>query len=171
MSPVASRTPGTGDMFLSVTGASGTFNGEAQGATHKNKIEVLAWSWGMQGRAALGGGGATGKATVRELHVTKRVDKASTALMAAVRHNEKIKEAILTVRKAGTDPLEYLTIKIENARVMSLDLQAGDEENSPSVFERVTFTFNKITVTYTPQGADGGAKAASTFLDQWENLQ
>jgi type VI secretion system secreted protein Hcp len=159
-------------MFLSVKGAkSGIINGEARDTSHKNTIEVVAWSWGMQGRAALGGGGATGKATVRELRITKRVDKASTALMAALRHNEPIKEATLTVRKAGKDPLEFLTVKIENGRVMSIDIEAGDAANSPAMFEKVTFSFNKITIQYTPQGEDGSALATSKFEDQWDANQ
>ena len=122
----------------------------------------------MQGRAALGGGGATGKATMRELRVTKRVDKSSTALMAALRTNEPIKEATLTVRKAGKDPLEFFTVKIENGRVMSIDIEAGDAANSPAMFEKVTFSFNKITIQYTPQAEDGSAMATSKFEDQWD---
>ena len=44
-------------MFLKVKGAKhGDINGEAQDQKHKNEIEVLSWSWGMQGKAALGGG-------------------------------------------------------------------------------------------------------------------
>ena len=168
MDPLAPRSPGAGDMFLSVKGArAGIINGEAQDEKHKNEIEVLAWSWGMQGRSALGGGGATGKATIRELQVTKRVDKASTALMSALRQNESIKEATLTVRKAGKSPLEYLTIKIENGRVMGLEIDAGDLANSPAIFEKITFSFNKITIQYTPQAADGSAQGATTFIDEW----
>ncbi len=72
----APRVAGAGDMFLSVKGAkSGQITGEAQDGKHKNEIEVLGWSWGMQGKPSLGGGGATGKATIRELRITKRVDK------------------------------------------------------------------------------------------------
>ena len=169
MDPLASRSPGAGDMFLSVKGAkSGIITGEARDTTYKNAIEVVAWSWGMQGRAALGGGGATGKATVRELRVTKRVDKSSTALMAALRTNEPIKEATLTVRKAGKDPLEFFIVKIENGRVMSIDIEAGDKANSPAMFEKVTFSFNKITIQYTPQAEDGSAMATSKFEDQWD---
>src|SRR4051812_45644851 len=66
-----SRGPGAGDMFLSVNGArSGKINGEASDDKHKNEIEVLAWSWGMQGKSSLAGGGTSGKATVRELRIT-----------------------------------------------------------------------------------------------------
>jgi type VI secretion system secreted protein Hcp len=158
-------------MFFKVKGTkTGQINGEAEDQKHKNEIEVLAWSWGMQGKPSLGGGVASGKATIRELRITKRVDKASTALMSALRTNEEIKEGILTLRKAGKKPLEYLTIKIENGRVMSIDLEAGDVSGSPALFERVSFSFNKISVQYTPQGADGGPQGSTSFEDEWTTV-
>ena len=151
MDPLATRSPGAGDMFLSVKGAkSGIITGEARDTTHKNAIEVIAWSWGMQ------------------LRVTKRGEKLSTELLAALLQNEPIKEATLTVRKAGKDPLEYFIVKIENGRVMSIDIEAGDAANSPAMFEKVTFSFNKITIQYTPQSEDGSALATSKFEDQWD---
>src|SRR4026209_2532123 len=114
-------------MFFKVKGAKhGEINGGAQDQKHKNEIEVLAWSWGMQGKSSLGGGVATGKATMRELRITKKFDKSSTALMSALRSNELIKKAVLTLRKTGKTALEYLIITIENGRVMSVDLEAGD---------------------------------------------
>lgn len=155
-------------MFFKVKGAkAGDINGEAQDESHKNEIEVLAWSWGMQGKPALGGGTASGKATMRELRITKKVDKASTALMAALRTNELIKEATLTLRKIGKKPLEYLKIKIENGRIMSLDVEAGDASGSPALLERVSLSFNKISIEYTPQGPDGQALGGTTFEDEW----
>ena len=156
-------------MFLAVLGArAGKINGESQDhGKHKDEIEVLAWSWGMQGKPSLGGGTAAGKATMRELRITKKVDKASTALMAALRTNELIKEATLTLRKIGKTPLEYLVIKIENGRVMSIDIEAGDAASSPILFERVSFSFNKIRIEYTPQAPDGSAQGATSFDDEW----
>lgn len=155
-------------MFLSVSGArSGAIAGEAQDSSHKNEIEVLGWSWGMQGKQSLGGGSAaTGRATVRELRVMKHVDKASTPLMNALRSNESVK-AKLTVRKSGAGRLEYLTIEIEDGRVLSLDIQAGDASNSGAIIEQISFTFNAITVSYTPQGPDGQAQGGMTYHDQW----
>jgi type VI secretion system secreted protein Hcp len=155
-------------MFLNVNGAKhGQINGEAQDDKHKNEVEVLGWSWGMQGRPSLGGGAASGKATIRELKITKQVDKASTALMSALRTNEPIKKAILTIRKVGKKPLEYLIITIEDGRVVSLEIEAGDVSGSPALLERVSFSFNKISVEYTPQGADGNALGSTSFEDQW----
>jgi len=159
---------GAGDMFFKVKGAKhGDINGEALDQTHKNEIEVLAWSWGMQGKSGLGGGAASGKATMRELRIIKKVDKSSTALMAALRTNEVIKEATLTLRKIGTSKLEYLKIKIEDGRVMSFDIEAGDPSGGTNLVERVTFSFNKINIEYTPQSSDGKPMGATTFEDVW----
>jgi type VI secretion system secreted protein Hcp len=154
-------------MFLSVTGATGQISGEAHDDKHKGEIEVLSWSWGMQGKPSLGGGTASGKATIRELKITKKVDKSSTGLMTALRSNEVIKTAVLTLRKVGTTPLEYLKITIEDGRILSLDIEAGDTAGSPTLFERVSFSFNKIGIEYTPQGPDGHPLGSTKFDAQW----
>jgi type VI secretion system secreted protein Hcp len=87
--------------------------------------------------------------------------------MVALRTNELIVKAVLTLRKAGKTPLEYLTITIEQGRVTSLTIEAGDKAGSPDLFEQVSFSFNKITVEYVPQGKDGQALGGMTYTDQW----
>jgi type VI secretion system secreted protein Hcp len=164
----ADKVPGAGDMFLKLKGAKhGDIQGEAQDDKHKNEIEVLSWSWGMEGKSSLGGGGAAGKAAMRHLTIVKKVDKASTALMSALRTNEVIKEGILTLRKTGTSKIEYLKITVQDGRVMAFDIDGGNEFGNASLVERVTFSFNKIAVEYTPQGNDGMPQGATTFEDEW----
>jgi type VI secretion system secreted protein Hcp len=159
--------PPAGDMFLSLGGArAGAIAGEAQDSEHKNEIEVLGWSWGMAGRHEIGSTKATGRSTIRELSIIKRVDKASTPLMNALRTNERMK-GTLTLRKPGKAPLEYLKISFEDGLVNSYDVQAGDASGSATLVERVTFSFNKITVEYTPQGQDGRAQGGMSFTDMW----
>ena len=162
------RLPGTGDMFLYVKGAKhGVIVGEATDKAHKDEIEVLSWTWGMEQRIAAASGLASGKAIVRELKISKKFDKASTALMSALRTNELIKEATLTLRKTGKTPLEYLKVKIKDGRVTSLEVQAGDVTGNPAMIEHVAFSFNKITVEYTPQGQDGQPLGSTSFEDEW----
>ena len=116
-----------GDMFLKIDGSrQGAIKGETRDAGHKDEIDVLGWTWGMEGN--LIHGQATAKTVVRELKITKRVDQATTGLMSALRSNEVIKKAVLTVRKAGgKDPVEYYTITLEKGRITSLIQQSGDE--------------------------------------------
>lgn len=156
------------DMFLSVKGAAkGQIKGEAQDAQHKNEIEVSGWSWGMEQAPSLGGTTARGRATMRELEIRKRVDAASTALMGALRHNELIKEAVLTVRKAGDQPLEFLKITVEDGRVASISIEIQESTGTTTLYEKVTFAYNKIKVEYTTQGKAGGGTGTSTFEDVW----
>jgi type VI secretion system secreted protein Hcp len=168
--PHGSNAPGgTNDMFLLVKGAkSGLIKGESQDSSHANEIDVVSWSWGMQARPSLGGGVASGKATIRELKIVKRVDSASTPLMAALRSNELITKAVLTLRKAGKGALEFFKITIEQGRVTGLTIEAGDREATPDLFEDVSFSFNKITVEYVPQGKDGQARGSMMWTDQFD---
>lgn len=145
----------------------GVIKGESQDTDHKGEIDVVSWSWGMQAKPTLGGGGASGKATIHELKIVKRLDSASTALMIALRQNEAIQKAVLTQRKAGKGQLEYFKITIEQGRVTSLNVDAGETAGGPQVVERVSFTFNKIEVEYVPQGKDGMPQGGMTFMDQW----
>ena len=89
--------------------------------------------------------------------------------MAALRSNEVITKAVLTLRKAGKTPLEFPKITIEQGRLTGLTIDAGDKSGSPDLFEELTFTFNKINVEYTPQGKDGQGKGSMMFEDQWES--
>lgn len=163
-----SLTGGAGDMFLMVKGAKhGLIKGESPDTQHKDEIEVLSWSWGMQAKTNLASGTASGKATINDLRIVKRVDSASTALMLALRTNEPIQKAVLTLRKAGKSALEYLKITIENGRVTGLTIDSGDTSGSADIFEKVSFSFNKIEVEYVPQGKDGKPQGGMLFADQW----
>jgi len=161
---------GAGDMFLMVKGAKhGLIKGESPDTQHKDEIEVLSWSWGMQAKPSLASGTASGKATINDLRIVKRVDSASTALMLALRTNEPIQKAVLTLRKAGKSAVEYLKITIENGRVTGLTVDAGDTSGGADIFEKVSFSFNKIEVEYVPQGKDGKPQGSMLFADQWSD--
>ena len=72
------------------------------------------------------------------------------------------------LRKAGKTQLEFLKITIEQGRVTAISLDAGDgRSGTPDVFENVSFTFNKITVEYVPQGKDGQARGSMLYTDQF----
>jgi type VI secretion system secreted protein Hcp len=149
-----------GDMFLKVESArQGVIKGESADDAHPAEIEVVNWSWGMRSQSALAGAGASSKATLDELRVIKRVDSASTALMSAMRSNDLIKKATLTVRKAGSAPLEYVKIILQSARITELTVESEGVE----LVERLSIAFQRISVEYTPQGPDGLARGGMSF--------
>ncbi len=151
------------DMFLKVDGAKqGQIKGESAEAGHIDEIELVGWDWGMDGNATAFGA-STARTTLKELVVRKRVDSASTGLMSALRNNEVIKKAVLTVRKAGgISPVSFLSITIEKARIVSHRLGSA-VDGSPELIEETRLAFFKVQVEYRPQDATGAAKGTHTF--------
>ncbi|HTE46792.1 MAG TPA: type VI secretion system tube protein Hcp [Gemmatimonadaceae bacterium] len=139
------------DMFFKLD----AIKGEALDKTHKDEINVLAWSWGASqtGSTHISAGGGAGKASFQDISFTKYIDSASPILLQNVANGKHIKEATLTVRKAGEHPLEYLKIKLSDILVSSYSTGgSGGEDN---LTENITLNFAKVDVTYTPQKADG----------------
>lgn len=153
-----------GDMFLTVVGQrTGPVNGESQDELHRDEIDVLGWSWGIKARGEMAGGGASGKATIKELRLLKNVDRASTALMSLATTNEVVKKAVLTVRKAGTTQQEFLKLTIENGRITAYDVQTPESDTGPGMLETLTFAFQKIAVEYRMQGDDGQLRGTGMY--------
>lgn len=151
------------DMFLKIEGTrQGPIKGDSIDPTHTDEIEVLGWNWGMDVSAASFGAGAA-RTTLQELVVRKRVDRASTALMSALRANEPLKKVTLSVRKAGgASPVDYLKITIEKARVMSHKI-GSLADGLPDIQEELRIAFFKVNVQYQPQTGSGGGGGATTF--------
>jgi type VI secretion system secreted protein Hcp len=150
------------DMFLKLDG----IKGESHDAVHKEEIDVLAWSWGLSqsGTTHTGGGGGAGKVNVQDISFTKWVDKASPVLFLDCASGKHIKEATLTVRKAGDKPLEYLKIKLSEILVSSIS--TGGSGGEDRLTENVTLNFAQVQVTYTPQKPDGGGESA--VVNGWD---
>lgn len=147
------------DMFLKIEG----IKGEAQDDKHKGEIDVLSWSWGASqtGTTHTGSGGGAGKVSVNDISVTKFVDRATPLLMQQCFTGKHIKEALLTVRKAGGKPLEYIKIKMQDALISSVS--TGGSGAVDRLTENVAFNFAKVHFEYVPQKADGSADAAVPF--------
>jgi type VI secretion system secreted protein Hcp len=143
------------DMFLKIDDV----KGEAQDKTHKDEIDVLAWSWGMSTSATAhaGGGGGSGKVNVQNLSLTKWVDKATPNLVMATCNSKHYKEALLTVRKGGESPLEY--IKVTMKEVLIASVSTGGSGGEDRLTETVTLNFGEFKVEYTPQKKDGTGDA------------
>lgn len=144
------------DMFLKIQGVTG----EATDADHKGEIDVVSWSWSLQAPTAMPGQG-TGKASISELSIVKRVDQSSPTLMSYIRSHKEVGKAALTVRKAGKTPFEYFRIELEKVRINSLDV--GSEESE--LTERLSIGFEKVRVTYTPQGDAGAAGGGANLFE------
>jgi type VI secretion system secreted protein Hcp len=144
------------DMFLKIDDV----KGESVDSKHKGTIDVLAWSWGMSqsGTTHVGGGGGAGKVSVQDISITKYVDKGSPTLMAACCSGKHFKEAVLTVRKAGDKPLEYIKLTMKEVIVSSIS--TGGSGGEDRLTENLSLNFAEFKVEYTPQKPDGSGDPA-----------
>ena len=142
-------------MAASIFARIGTIKGESQDSRHKDEIEVLSWSWGVSqsGTGAHGGGGGAGKASFHDFNFTHHLDKASPVLMAKCATGEHIKEATVTVRKAGKGEQEYLVITMTDVLVTSVSTSVSAELDA--TMESVVLTFAKVDLEHRPQKPDG----------------
>jgi type VI secretion system secreted protein Hcp len=147
------------DMFIKLH----DIQGESKDKTHKGETDVLAWSWGMSqsGTFHTGGGGGAGKVNVQDLSFTKWVDKTSAALMLLCCNGRHMDECLLTVRKAGDTPLEYLKIRME--KVMVTSVSTGGSGGEDQLSENVTLNFAKVNVDYMEQLDDGSGQQAGNL--------
>jgi type VI secretion system secreted protein Hcp len=147
------------DIFLKLTDV----KGEAMDRAHKDEIDVLAWSWGasQSGTTHAGGGGGSGKASFQDLSITKYVDASSNSLLRCVATGDHIKEALLTVRKAGKKPLEYIKLLMKECLITSLS--TGGSGGEDRLTENITINFAKFEYTYVTQKTDGSAGTNMPF--------
>jgi type VI secretion system secreted protein Hcp len=143
------------DMFLKIKG----LEGESADDKHGKEIDVLAWSWGMSnsGSAHAGSGAGAGKVNVQDVSITKYIDKSSPDLMLACCNGKHFGDAILTVRKAGETPLEYLIITMTDLLISAVS--TGGSGGEDRLTENVTLNFAKVKLEYTEQAKAGGSAA------------
>jgi len=150
-------------MAVSIFARIGTIKGESQDAKHKDQIEVLSWSWGVSQPSSMahGGGGGEGKASFEDLDFAHHVDKSSPLLMRACATGEHIKDATITVRKAGMGQQDYLVIKMTDVLVTSVSTSVSAEGDA--TIEGVALAFAKVDLEYRPQKPDGSLDVGLHF--------
>ena len=156
------------DMFLKIDG----IKGESKDATHPDEIQLQSYSFGANnaGSHAAGGGGGSGKVSFQDIHFTKGLDVASNALFHHVCSGKHIPSALLTCRKAGDKPLEYLKIKLTDLLVSTINWGASGGGDGTS--EQVSINFTKIEITYFEQKKDGsGDNKGTTSWDLKTNAK
>ena len=142
------------DYFLKIDG----IPGESTAIGHKDEIDIESWSWGASSTSP-GGAARAGRPCVSAFSFTKKVDKASPQLMANAVSGMVMKSAVLTGRKAGDRPLEYIKVTLENVLVSSYQ-GSGSAAALPT--ESFSLNFAKMTVEYRVQRADGTLGDPST---------
>jgi type VI secretion system secreted protein Hcp len=142
------------DIFISL----GPIKGESLDSKHKDEIEVLGWNWQIHQQSSMHNnkGGGTGKATVEDLEFEHFIDKASPNIMQYCLKGTHIDKVVLTVRKAGDNPLDYFTLTMEDVVITKVAPSAILDGKTFYPKEKVSLSFTKIKSEYKLQDEKGG---------------
>jgi type VI secretion system secreted protein Hcp len=142
------------DMFLKIDPP--LIAGESKDKAHPGEIDILAWSWGVSnsGTTHTGGGGGGGKANFQDISFTSWYEKSTHELVKFCATGAHVDKFILTVRKAGTKPLEYIVYTMEDAIITSVSTGGSGGEDRLTV--NFTINFSKLDIMYREQDDKGG---------------
>jgi type VI secretion system secreted protein Hcp len=145
------------ECFLKIEGPD--LKGEAQVHGHEDEIEVRSWSWGLSQTGAMhqAGGRGAGKASVRDLTLTKQVDAATPQLVLSCLAGTRFERATLACQRVGGDGsrMPYATIVMQKVIITAVD-DAGASGGEP-LTESLNLNFAEVIVRYTRQHADGSS--------------
>ena len=152
------------DMFLYID--SPKIEGEAQGGTKahaKGCIDVLAWSWGISnsGTTHMGGGSGAGKANFQDISITSWYEKSTHTLMQSCTKGTHHTTITLVCRKAGDNPLEYITYVLTDCIITSVSTGGSGGEDRLTV--NFSINFGSFDIKYVIQDAKGGSAGEVPF--------
>lgn len=143
------------DMFLKIDG----IDGETKDDVHGGSIQLLAFNWGESTPgtfdSALGGMSA-GKVMLQEASFTAVDNKAFPKLALSCAQGKHIKDAKVTIRRAGETPQDFHTFTFTDVLVTGLQISAAGD--LPVL--NFSLGYGKFETEYKPQKADGSLDAA-----------
>jgi type VI secretion system secreted protein Hcp len=136
--------------------------GETKDSKHKEEVDIMSFSWGVSNPvSSYGGGLSAGKANFGDFSFTLRMGNASPKLAIACATGEHIKDAILSCRKSGKTPQEYLQFKFYDLLVSSY--QTGYSQGQDEAYDSCSMSYSKLEWTYKAQKPDGSLEGGMDF--------
>lgn len=147
------------DIYLKIDG----IDGEALDDKHKNEIEVLNWRWVVHQESSMhsGSGLGSGKVSVDDLEFEHFIDRSSPNLFKYCVTGKHIGSAVLTMRKPGGTPLEYLKYTFKDL-IVSRVMPSGSREGEMAAREMVNLSFTAVNQEYVVQNQQGGSGGTVT---------
>jgi type VI secretion system secreted protein Hcp len=143
----------------------------------KKAFEVLSFEFGAENNINIGsitGGGAAGKATFKELSITKKTDTASTGLFKALCTGQHFDDLVIELRRAGGGASATSSgktfMKFDMRLVMVQDMTWSGSDGDDICEESVTLQYGAIQIHYFKQDAKG-AMAAKPEEAKWSRVK
>lgn len=130
--------------------------GESITKGFEGQLELLniGWSMTQTGTTHRGTGGGAGKVDVHDLQIAKYVDTASANIISATCRGKHFDSVVITVRKAGETPLDYMKFTLKNVIITSYSLNGS--QGADLLSETFSLNFEEYEVAYQAQDAKGG---------------
>ena len=144
----------TTDAFLKI----GDIKGESTDDKHRGEIDVLAWSWGVNGAIVGDSKKASIPACGQPLTIDKKLDRSTPLLATGATTSTIYPSAVLMVRKAAGEQQEFLSVTLNGVSVKSTLTGAPDADGG--VGEHLVLSYASAKIEYKPQKPDGSLDAA-----------
>jgi len=133
-------------------------DGESTDAEHQDWIVVESFSWSID---CPDDGTGTAQLEVKDLVLSKPLDKSSPKLMLHACAGTQVGDVTLAVTDPTRTPTEYYKVTFTKALVTSY--QTGGSAGDPVPTESVSLNFTKITFEYHPQDGSGPVTETRDF--------
>ncbi|MEM5435700.1 type VI secretion system tube protein Hcp [Paraburkholderia diazotrophica] len=146
------------DIFIEIDG----IKGESQDVSHRDAIDVIHWEFSIAQNSTMhsGSGGGAAKASVTDLIFKHELDRASPNIASYCFQGKHIREAKLTMRKAGGIPHEYFRIVMYDVIIA----KSWPSADGGYAIETVALSFARMKQEYILQNAIGGNAGTVTAL-------
>ena len=128
--------------------------GESGHKDHKGEIEVLTWSWNVSNASSAGSGGGSGvgKAMPGDFVFSHLFDKAAPVMAKHCASGKHFEEAVVTVRKAGEEQLDFLKVTMKQVFITAVNVGAS---GGGEIGETVHLSYGDIEYAYKAQDDKG----------------
>ena len=150
------------DAFCYSTTHAEDIPGETQDETYAEKkaFEIISFELGAENNINIGsisGGGGAGKATFKEVTITKKTDTASTGLFHALVTGKHFDNIIIELRRSGHEDTKSggVFMKFELHLVMVQDISWSGSDGDDVCEETVILQYGAIKIHYMAQDSKG----------------
>ncbi len=137
-------------------------------------LEIINFEIGAENTINIGsisGGGGAGKATFKQLSITKKTDSSSTELFAKLCEGKHFKDMVIELRRSGGEPGKSGTgfLKWEFKLVMLADITWSGSDGDDICEETLLIDYGAMKVTYKMQMQDGTMGKPKTA--EWSRIK
>lgn len=160
------------DAFCYLPGSNVKGETQDKAMSKENAFEIIDFEIGAENNINIGSvssGGGAGKATFKELSLTKKTDAGSCELFSNLCKGTHFDDMCIVLRRsAGGEGSGDTFLKWEFKLVMVQDISWSGSDGDDVCEEKVIFQYGAMKVTYFKQDAHGKHKQDSTA--QWSRV-